>query len=98
MSTFAISILVADSFPAYQVGAAVGITNFAGMTLGATLMPLVGGQVAQHWGIPAALGMVVAASGTAALIGGLWMPRLAGVRGGVRPRTAREALDGHHSL
>lgn len=52
---------VSETVTAEVRGAALGITNFFGVIVGTTLMPLVGGVVADHFGLMAAMWIAVAA-------------------------------------
>lgn len=53
MLPLAMATVLAESVKPEQVGAAIGTANFFGVLIGTTLMPIVLGVMADHWGLHA---------------------------------------------
>ncbi|HEY1933252.1 MAG TPA: MFS transporter [Acetobacteraceae bacterium] len=56
-----IATCVSELVPVEMRGAALGMTNFFAVVVGTAVMPVVGGIVADHFGLPAALWLAVGA-------------------------------------
>jgi MFS family permease len=88
-----IATCVSEAVPMEMCGAALGMTNFFAVVMGTALMPVVGGIVADHFGLAAALWLAV---GAQILMAGLMVgvtetaPRIVGEVG--RPRRLSSTL------
>jgi MFS family permease len=61
LSPIVIATCVSEAVPGELRGAALGMTNFFAVMMGTAVMPVVGGIVADHFGLPAALWLAVGA-------------------------------------